>query len=279
MYAGPCLVLPGPHLYLDPGELPARILADPIRTLVASKKAGGSPDQIWGSWRGGQPRLCAARPPRDIGRFRTVVTTEQQQAVDHLESYGYCVLPARIPPEMASSMAERFLALHVDPRYRNAIVGDDHYQALFGMLNLDDRVWECAAHIDTVAIARKFLGDRCRVVEACSKPTWPGAQGRAGRGRWLSGTAGCSTGLEPTAAPRRASGSTSPTTLGGSTTGSKGGTSRCGRRRTSACPRRCRVSVPVSGGGAVKRPTNTPLQNERGRRGKVKRTGRNGWNN
>jgi ectoine hydroxylase-related dioxygenase (phytanoyl-CoA dioxygenase family) len=26
-----------------------------------------------------------------------------------------------------------------------------------------------------VAIARKFLGDRCRVVEACSKPTWPGA--------------------------------------------------------------------------------------------------------
>ena len=103
------------------------------------------------------------------------MTTEQQEAVDHLETYGYCVLPERISPKMALSMAERFLGLHGDPRYSDVIVGDDHYQTLFGMLNLDDRVWECAAHRDPVAIARKFLGGRCRVVEACSKPTWPGA--------------------------------------------------------------------------------------------------------
>jgi len=42
-------------------------------------------------------------------------------------------------------------------------------------MNLDDRVWTCAGHPDVVAIARHFLGPRCRVVEACCKPTWPGA--------------------------------------------------------------------------------------------------------
>ena len=54
-------------------------------------------------------------------------------------------------------------------------MGDDYYQTLFGMLNQDDEVWNCAFHPDTVALARHFLGPRCRVVEACSKPTWPGA--------------------------------------------------------------------------------------------------------
>ena len=46
------------------------------------------------------------------------------------------------------------------------------------MLNLDDRVWQCAFHRDTLAIARHFLGS-CRVVEACSKPCWPGAPAQA----------------------------------------------------------------------------------------------------
>ena len=52
---------------------------------------------------------------------------------------------------------------------------DAHYQTLFGMLNLDDRVWTCACHSDVVYIARHFVGPNCRVVEATSKPTWPGA--------------------------------------------------------------------------------------------------------
>ena len=43
------------------------------------------------------------------------------------------------------------------------------------MPNLDDRVWDFAAHADVLAIVRHFLGDHCRAVEACSKPAWPGA--------------------------------------------------------------------------------------------------------
>ena len=98
-----------------------------------------------------------------------------QGAADHLDTYGYCVLEDRIKPAMAESMAGDFLALHSDPALSTTIDFADHYQTLFGMLNLDDRVWDCAGHEDVVAIARSFLGERCRVVEACSKPSWPGA--------------------------------------------------------------------------------------------------------
>lgn len=98
--------------------------------------------------------------------------------VDHLMTLGYCVLEDRIPKEIAASMAQRFLGLHADPKYRAYIVGDEYYQTLFGMMNLDDRVWTCVSHPDVVGIARRILGPNCRAVEACSKPTWPGAPAR-----------------------------------------------------------------------------------------------------
>ncbi|MSR83633.1 MAG: hypothetical protein EXS58_12040 [Candidatus Latescibacteria bacterium] len=99
--------------------------------------------------------------------------------IEHLDTYGYCLLEDRIPAAMASELAARCLELHADPQYHPLIHGDQHYQTLFGMVNLDDRVWQCAFHQDTVAIARHFLGPHCRVVEACSKPTWPGAPAQA----------------------------------------------------------------------------------------------------
>lgn len=100
-------------------------------------------------------------------------------AIDHLDTYGYCLLEDRIPAATARELAARCLEVHADPQYQSFIVGDQHYQTLFGMVNIDDRVWQCAAHPDTVAIARHFLGPHCRVVEACSKPTWPGAPAQA----------------------------------------------------------------------------------------------------
>jgi hypothetical protein len=100
-------------------------------------------------------------------------------AAEHLDTYGYCLLEDRIPARTARELAARCLELHADPQYKSLIHGDQHYQTLFGMVNLDDRVWQCAAHPDTVAIARHFLGSHCRVVEACSKPTWPGAPAQA----------------------------------------------------------------------------------------------------
>lgn len=103
------------------------------------------------------------------------LVSEVECAVEHLKTYGYCLLEDRVPGDLAQSMAQRCLELHADPRWEPYIVGDPFYQTLFGMLNLDDRVWTCAGHTDVVAIARHFLGPGCRVVEACSKPTWPGA--------------------------------------------------------------------------------------------------------
>lgn len=103
------------------------------------------------------------------------MSTDVQQAIEHLDMFGYCVLDDRIPPSLADAMAKRFLQLHAEPQYQKFITGDEHYQTLFGMLNLDDRVWTCASHPDVVAVASRFLGPNVIVAEACSKPTWPGA--------------------------------------------------------------------------------------------------------
>jgi hypothetical protein len=104
-----------------------------------------------------------------------MVTEEIKAAIGHLEVYGYCLLPERIPSEDARRMATDFLKFHDRPEYRSYIHGDAYYQTLFGMVNLDDRVWTCVSHPDVTAVARHFLGPRFRMVEACSKPTWPGA--------------------------------------------------------------------------------------------------------
>ncbi len=100
-------------------------------------------------------------------------------AIRHLECFGYCLLENAIPRADAIALGERCLELHADPAHSAHTVGDAHYQTLFGMLNLDERVWRCASHAQVVEIVRHFLGPTCRVVEACSKPTWPGAPAQA----------------------------------------------------------------------------------------------------
>jgi hypothetical protein len=103
------------------------------------------------------------------------MATDIQEAIEHLATYGYCILEDRLSGETARSMSQRFLELHADPDRKADITGDEYYQTLFGMMNRDDRVWSCASHPDVVAVARHFLGERVRVAEAVSKPTWPGA--------------------------------------------------------------------------------------------------------
>ncbi|MBM3262150.1 MAG: phytanoyl-CoA dioxygenase family protein [candidate division Zixibacteria bacterium] len=100
---------------------------------------------------------------------------ELASAVTHLETYGYCVLELRIPEEDARRMAADFLAFHDRPEFKKYIHYDALYQTLFGMVKLDDRVWNCIGHPDVGVIARHFLGPNCRFVEACSKPVWPNA--------------------------------------------------------------------------------------------------------
>ena len=64
-----------------------------------------------------------------------------QEAINHLDLYGYCVIEEGIPGDTAREMAHDFLTFHTQPAYQDFIHGDAYYQTLFGMMNLDDRVW------------------------------------------------------------------------------------------------------------------------------------------
>ena len=99
------------------------------------------------------------------------MNSDLSDAIQYLEHFGYCVLRDRMPRQGPLDLAERCLALHGESDKIPHISGSGTYQTLFGMLNYDDRVWQYAFHQDAVAIARHFLGETCRVVEACSKPT------------------------------------------------------------------------------------------------------------
>ncbi|MDE0006295.1 MAG: phytanoyl-CoA dioxygenase family protein [Rhodospirillaceae bacterium] len=103
-------------------------------------------------------------------------------AIEHLDIYGYCILADRIPAAQAEDMAARFLLLHTDPRQREtAFRGhpihysvEYRYETLYGLHNIDDRVWECTAHPDVLAIVKHFLGPDPRAPGGGSKPSWPG---------------------------------------------------------------------------------------------------------
>lgn len=109
-------------------------------------------------------------------QVQTTLSSEVEAAIDHLDTYGYCILEGLISETVTSDMTKTFLEMHDDQSLKDQIVGEGKYQTLFGMMNRDDRVWECAAHPDVLAIARHFLGQRIKIADACSKPTWPGAE-------------------------------------------------------------------------------------------------------
>lgn len=64
------------------------------------------------------------------------MSEELTAAIAHLEVYGYCLLPERIPREEALILGTRCLKLHADSENAAFIHGDEYYQTLFGMLNL-----------------------------------------------------------------------------------------------------------------------------------------------
>jgi hypothetical protein len=93
-------------------------------------------------------------------------------AIAHLDQYGYCLFEGLMPEDEADALASRCLELHARPDLRQHIVGERPYETLFGLMNLEDRVWDCASHPAPVAVARHFLGAGARVAEVVSKPTW-----------------------------------------------------------------------------------------------------------
>ena len=109
-----------------------------------------------------------------------------QEAIEHLELFGYCVLEDAIPADLADQMAERYFQLHRDLRGKTngkageqgfflEILPGEYYETVFGLLNLDQLCWTCAAHPDVLAIARHFLAPKIRIGEVTSKWVKPNA--------------------------------------------------------------------------------------------------------
>lgn len=98
-------------------------------------------------------------------------------AIEHLDTFGYCILTDRLPA-LAAELAGRCLEMQDDPQYQAYNTGSPGKSMnMSGMYNLDDRVWTFVTHPDVLAVVRHFLGDDCRVTEACAKPIWPGWHG------------------------------------------------------------------------------------------------------
>ena len=101
----------------------------------------------------------------------------QQDAIEHLETFGYCLIEDAIPAAQADAMAEQYFQLHRNPANSDAFQdpGADLYQTLFGVVNLDEMCWECIAHPQVLQVVRHFLGDSVRLGEACTKWVKPRA--------------------------------------------------------------------------------------------------------
>jgi ectoine hydroxylase-related dioxygenase (phytanoyl-CoA dioxygenase family) len=100
----------------------------------------------------------------------------REQAIEHLDLFGYCVLEGLLPANEADRMVARHRQIHQDAAYRSYLQDPDDaaYQTLFGWLNLDATCWPCAAHAEVLAVVRHFLGPGARIGEACSKWLKPG---------------------------------------------------------------------------------------------------------
>ena len=72
----------------------------------------------------------------------------QKDAIEHLETFGYCLIEDAIPATQADAMAEKYFQLHQDPANRDTFQDPNAelYQTLFGVVNLDEMCWECIAH-------------------------------------------------------------------------------------------------------------------------------------
>ncbi len=102
---------------------------------------------------------------------------DMQPAIEHLDTFGYCVIEDAIPAKKADSMAQTYLRHHQDPVNRRFFENpnDDLYQTLFGTINRDEMCWGCVAHPQVLVVVRHFIGARARLGEACTKWVKPGA--------------------------------------------------------------------------------------------------------
>ena len=82
----------------------------------------------------------------------------QQEAIEHLETFGYCLIEDAIPAAQADAMAEKYFQLHQDPANRQTFQDPNAelYQTLFGVVNLDEMCWDCIAHPQVLQVVCHF---------------------------------------------------------------------------------------------------------------------------
>ena len=69
------------------------------------------------------------------------------------------MLEGLLPRESALSLASALVALHTEENAAHMHHPGEEYQTLFGLLNREDRVWECAAHPAVQEVVRPLLGE------------------------------------------------------------------------------------------------------------------------
>ncbi|RKU31292.1 hypothetical protein C6497_02030 [Candidatus Poribacteria bacterium] len=100
-----------------------------------------------------------------------------EETIEHLETFGYCLIENAITAENTVEMEKKYYQLHNDPINREYFQNpnDDLYQTLFGVANLDESCWDCIAHPQVLQVVQHFIGDKVRLGEACTKWVKPGA--------------------------------------------------------------------------------------------------------
>ena len=104
---------------------------------------------------------------------------ELREAIDRLDTYGYCLLENLISVEQADLMAEKYFQLHGDPVNRRLFQDPNAelYQTLFSVINSDEMCWDCIVHPQVLAVVRHFLGENARSSgQGSTKWVKPGAR-------------------------------------------------------------------------------------------------------
>jgi len=99
-----------------------------------------------------------------------------ERATTELDANGFTVLPDRLGRPDALALGAALLEAHEPPG--PGCDDSELYQSVHGHFNRDERTWACAMDPVVLALAAHYLGEGFRLMDACSRPSWPGFKGQ-----------------------------------------------------------------------------------------------------
>ena len=54
------------------------------------------------------------------------MSSDVQDAIEHRDNFGHCILEGSIPADLADSMAKRLLEIHADPECQQYNTGNEY---------------------------------------------------------------------------------------------------------------------------------------------------------